>query len=264
MKEYLISPSRHPQGNEMGARELAIKLLETEAHVRKVEKENFELRLEKREIASELRNLLHLRQRMQSPRFIEDLRAFAADLDEAGYSYRKKYPDVVMFEMLNILVELKWGHTEKQHRMKREREALESKLEERNEIIEGIQKEIKNLKDVNSSLEMKSEILEKQAKEKIADLLKKQRALDKKHGSLENEYRSLQKEKKKLLREENEHFQEENSLIREKAYLEYDIQYHKEILKDYGHESSQNQEQWSEGKQDYYDVQYQYEKGYSD
>ena len=49
---------------------------------------------------------------------------------------------------------------------------------------------------MNSSLKKKSGILEKQAKDKINDLLKKQRALNKKHGSLENEYKSLQKEKK--------------------------------------------------------------------
>ena len=61
--------------------------------------------------------------------------------------------------------------------MKGQREVLKSKLEERNDTIKGIQKENKNLKDVNSSLKKKSEILEKQAKEEIADLLKKQRAL---------------------------------------------------------------------------------------
>ena len=73
MKEYLISPSRHPQGNEMGARELAIKLHGTEAHVRKVEKENFELRLKKIPVLRQrlkkafLRNLIQvLRSRLKT------------------------------------------------------------------------------------------------------------------------------------------------------------------------------------------------------
>ena len=137
-KEYLRSPCRHPQGNEMGARELAIKVRGTEAHVRKVEEENFKLRLEKREIASELRNLLPSEATNGVPQIHRNLRAFAADQDEAGYSYRKKYPDVVMLEMLDIIAELKRGHMEKQHRVKRQREGLESKLE--NEAIERIQK----------------------------------------------------------------------------------------------------------------------------